>query len=126
MKKLFPFLLWVAYLLRFRHRFWKPCLGKVAFPNTRGLLLSPEQTENIGEAKRCWTRGAQKDGVSKEGESSLLLQRLRIFSIYFLRMGNFPTFCRVEKKLTEKETEEVIVILFLNVLMASVMKVIFA
>lgn len=27
-------------------------------------------------------------------------------------MGNFPTFCRVEEKLTEKETEEVIVILF--------------
>lgn len=39
-------------------------------------------------------------------------------------MGNFPTFCRVEKKLTEKEIEEVIVILFL-IVMTYVMKVIF-
>lgn len=41
-------------------------------------------------------------------------------------MGNFPPFCRVEKKLTEKEIEEVIVIVFLIVVMTSMMKVIFA
>lgn len=41
-------------------------------------------------------------------------------------MGNFPTFRRVEKKLTEKETEKVIVILFLIIVMTSVMKVILA
>ena len=33
--------------------FWrlqcKPCLGKVEFHNTRGLLLPHEQTENVGE-----------------------------------------------------------------------------
>ena len=40
---------------------------------------------------------------------------LRIFSIFF-RMGNFSTFCREEKKLTEKEIGEVIAIhLFLLV-----------
>jgi len=45
----------------------KPCLGKVEFHNTRGLLLSHEQTENVGEGKGVgfWKK---RNSISQEGK----------------------------------------------------------
>lgn len=51
--------------------FWrlqcKPCLGKVEFHNTRGLLLPHEQTENVGEGKGVgfWKK---RNSISQEGK----------------------------------------------------------
>lgn len=57
--------------------FWrlqcKPCLEKVEFHNTRGLLLPHEQTENVGEGKGVGVWKKRKTVFPRKGKSSLLL-----------------------------------------------------
>lgn len=95
--------------------FWrlqcKPCLGKVEFHNTRGLLLPHEQTENVGEGKGVGLWKKRKSIFPGREEVVFCFKDWNSLSIFF-RMGNFYAFCREEKKLTEKEIGEVIVIRF--------------
>lgn len=60
-----------------RASFWrlqcKPCLGKVEFHNTRGLLLPHEQTENVGEGKGVGLCKKRQYFQGRGKKSSLLL-----------------------------------------------------
>lgn len=61
----------------------KPCLGKVEFHDTRGLLLPQEETENVGEGKSVGPRKKRKTVFPRKGKSSFFALKIEN-SVYFL------------------------------------------
>lgn len=81
--------------------FWrlqcKPCLGKVEFHNTRGLLLPHEQTENVVEEKGVGLWKKRKTVNPRKGKSSLLLLKVKN-SLYIFQNGQFLYFLQRGEK----------------------------